>query len=114
MKLFRTPEGPDPQRSHQQATLALLQSTHHGGAHPCLSNQGAGKGAARVKVEGVKPWDPCKLSSSVSLPNHTSGQDEETKHLFLEYYLLTVKLPVSARMKMDDKDTLCFHSILHQ
>lgn len=35
---------PDPQRSHQQATLALLQSTYHGDAHPCLSNQGTGEG----------------------------------------------------------------------
>lgn len=87
-----TPEGPDPQRSHQQATLALLQSTHHGGAHPCLSNQGAGVRA------GVMPWDPSKLSSSVSLPNHTSGRDEETKHLFLECYLLTVSLPVPAKV----------------
>lgn len=77
MKLFRTPEGPDPERSHQRATLALLQSTHHGGAHPCLSNKGGWEGCSEGEVEGVKPWDPCKLSSSVSLPNHTSGQDEE-------------------------------------
>ena len=39
---------------------------------------------------GVKPWDPSKLSSSVCLPNHSSGWDEEPKYISLEYYLLTV------------------------
>lgn len=97
----QTPEGPDPQHSHQQATLALLQSTHHGGTHPCWSSGGA--------WGGVKPWDPSKLSSSVSLHNHTSGGDEETKHLLLEYYLLTVSLPVPAHMKVASKDALCFY-----
>ncbi|TNN34417.1 Tenascin [Liparis tanakae] len=38
----------------------------------------------------LKRWDPSKLSSSVSLPNHTSGRDKEAEHLFLEYDLLTV------------------------
>lgn len=88
------------------ATLAVLHSTCHGGAHPCLSNQGAGGGWVSL---GVKPWDPSKLSSSVSLPNHMLGWDEETKHLFLlEHYLLAVSLPVPAHMKMAIKDLLCF------
>lgn len=49
---------------------------------------------------GGELWDPSQLSSSVSLPNHTPGWDEETNHLFLfllEHYLLTVSHRLSTR-----------------
>ncbi len=57
--------------------------------------------ACLIRGLGVKPWDPSKLSSSVSLPNHMSGWDEETKHVFLfllEHYPLTVRLPIPAQV----------------
>ena len=63
--------------------------------------------ACLIRGQGVGGchWDPSKLSSSVSLPNHMLGWDEETKHLFLlEHYLLTVSLLDPTHMKMATKD----------
>lgn len=56
----------------------------------------------------LKPWDPSKLSLSVCLPNHTSAWDEDPKHLFLEYYLLTDRPPtVPAHMNIAQQRVPC-------